>query len=59
VHFRLAALGLLCYTEVMGGIQRGTLSPGNGRQNFETFFKRLGPDYCAFAEAEQPHVNLR
>jgi hypothetical protein len=43
----------------MGGIQRGTLSPGNGRQNFETFFKRLGPDYCAFAEAEQPHVNLR
>lgn len=55
----LAALGLLCYTEVMGGIERGTLAPGNGRQNFETFFKWLGPDYESFLETEDAYEMLR
>jgi hypothetical protein len=41
----LCALALLCYTEVLGGIQRNTLAPGNGRQNFECFFRELGPGY--------------
>ena len=41
----LCALALLCYTEVLGGIRRGTLAPGNGRQNFERFFRELGPAY--------------
>lgn len=41
----LCALGLLCYTEILGGVRRGTLAPGNGRQNFECFFRELGPAY--------------
>jgi hypothetical protein len=41
----LCALALLCYTEVLGGIERGTLAPGNGRKNFEGFFRQLGPYY--------------
>ena len=41
----LCALGLLCYTEVLGGIRRGTLAAGEGRANFECFFRELGPDY--------------
>jgi hypothetical protein len=41
----LCALALLCYTEVLGGIRRGTLASGNGRTNFECFFRELGPEY--------------
>jgi hypothetical protein len=41
----LCALALLCYTEVLGGLRRGTLAPGNGRLNFECFFRELGPEY--------------
>jgi hypothetical protein len=41
----LCALALLCYTEVLGGIRRNTLAPGNGRLNFECFFRELGPGY--------------
>lgn len=41
----LCTLALLCYTEVLGGIQRGTLASGNGRENFEAFFRQLGPKY--------------
>jgi hypothetical protein len=41
----LAALGLLCYTEVLGGVKRGTLAPGQGRKNFDSFFRDLGPAY--------------
>jgi hypothetical protein len=37
----LCALALLCYTEVLGGIRRNTLAPGNGRPNFECFFRSL------------------
>jgi hypothetical protein len=55
----LAALGLLCYTEVMGSIERGTLAPNNGRQNFETFFKRLGPEYIAFIQRGDAYSILR
>lgn len=43
----LAALGLLCYTEVMGGVRRRTLAPREGRTNFDSFFKELGPGYQA------------
>ena len=43
----LCALALLCYTEVLGGVQRGTLARGEGRANFEAFFAALGPAYDA------------
>jgi hypothetical protein len=50
----LSALGLLCYTEVMGrwvpNVQRGS------RNAFDTFFKRLGPCYEQFiASGENPY----
>jgi hypothetical protein len=43
----LCALALLCYTEVLGGVQRGTLARGEGRANFEAFFAALGSTYEA------------
>jgi hypothetical protein len=43
----LCALALLCYTEVLGGVQRGVLAQGEGRANFESFFAALGPSYDA------------
>jgi hypothetical protein len=43
----LCALALLCYTEVLGGVRRGTLARGEGRANFEAFFAALGPAYDA------------
>jgi hypothetical protein len=50
----LTALGLLCYTEVLGswtpGVKRGS------RNAFEAFFKRLGPCYDAFlVSGEDPY----
>lgn len=42
----LAALGLLSYTEVMGGVRRKTLAPGEGQKNFDTFFRGLGQGYA-------------
>jgi hypothetical protein len=50
----LCALGLLCYTEVMGrwvpGASRGS------RNAFEAFFKRLGPSYEQFiCSGEDPY----
>lgn len=44
----LAALGLLCYTEVMGGILRGIFQQGQARRNFNAFFDALGPRYASF-----------
>lgn len=41
----LAALGLLSYTEVMGGVRRKTLAPRKGEKNFDAFFRELGPGY--------------
>ena len=41
----LAALGLLCYTEVLGGVKRGTLARGQGKANFDAFFSALGQKY--------------
>lgn len=46
----LAALGLLCYTEVLGGLVRGTLAIKQGRKNFEAFLPYLGKQYVAFDE---------
>jgi len=42
----LCALGLLCYTEVLGGVQRGTLAAGQAKANFEAFFSALGAAYA-------------
>lgn len=42
----LAALGLLCYTEVMGGIDRQSFA-GGAAAAFNAFFDRLGPEYAA------------
>jgi hypothetical protein len=44
----LAALGLLCYTEVLGGFINGSWEPRMGQTNFNAFFDRLGPEYAAF-----------
>jgi hypothetical protein len=41
----LCALGLLCYTEVLGGVKRGTLARGQGKANFDAFFSDLGQEY--------------
>jgi 3-isopropylmalate/(R)-2-methylmalate dehydratase small subunit len=53
----LAALGLVCYTEFLGGLARGTFSLRDNRCNFECFFDRLGQGYKAFRQnhdAEAP-----
>jgi hypothetical protein len=47
----LCALALLCYTEVLGGVKRGTLARGEGRHNFESFFADLGPAYAELLRA--------
>ena|SRR5206468_1871574 len=46
----LAALGLLCYTEVLGGVDRGTWDQGQGSANFNAFLDRMGPAYQAFRQ---------
>ena len=40
----LAALGLLCYTEVMGDIKAAK----QGKRNFDAFFNDLGSRYASF-----------
>jgi hypothetical protein len=50
----LAALGLLCYTEFMGGIATGKVGCGQSKRNFDAFFARLGPEYLAL----QKQVNV-
>jgi hypothetical protein len=42
----LCALALLCYTEILGGVKRGTLAPGQSKTNFEAFFPDLGRAYA-------------
>ena len=44
----LCALGLLCYTEFMGGISTGSFSKGPDKSRFDAFFNLMGPDYEAF-----------
>lgn len=44
----LCALGLLCYTEFAGGMQRKKFKRTENRENFETFFKELGKEYEDF-----------
>ena len=44
----LAALGLVCYTEFMGGLARGKLEKGNSARNFRCFFGRMGKQYEDF-----------
>lgn len=42
----LAALGLVVYTEFMGGLVSGGLGEkGRSRERFYAFFNRLGPEY--------------
>lgn len=42
----LAALGLLAYTEFMGGLLDGTLRrPGRSKARFYAFWERMGPEY--------------
>jgi hypothetical protein len=43
----LCALALLCYTEVLGGVSRGTLASGQAKKNFEAFFREMGAEYVA------------
>ncbi|HEV7495721.1 MAG TPA: hypothetical protein VGO10_18240 [Baekduia sp.] len=46
----LCALGLLCYTEVLGGVRRGTLAQGESRANFDSFFRELGAPYASLLD---------
>jgi len=46
----LAALGLLCYTAVLGGVDRGTWDQGQGAANFNAFLDRMGLAYQAFRQ---------
>jgi hypothetical protein len=43
----VCALGLLCYTEVLGGVKRGTLGRGQAKKNFDSFFASMGTPYAA------------
>jgi hypothetical protein len=54
----LAALGLLCYTEFLGSFISGK-TRGHSRQNFEAFFRRLGPCYVAFAKPHDVYEQFR
>jgi hypothetical protein len=45
----LAALGLLCYTEFLGGLKRAIFAHGEARKNFDAFFQTLGPAYQELA----------
>jgi len=44
----LCALGLLCYTEFMGGIYKGSFKKFSSKTRFNAFFDLMGPDYQAF-----------
>jgi hypothetical protein len=49
----LAALGLLAYTEFLGGLQTGLLGsykPGDAKRRFTVFFRELGGEYGKLAE---------
>ena len=50
----LAALGLLCYTDVLGGFITGSWERGTSRANFDAFFDLLGPEYVAFRQTILP-----
>jgi hypothetical protein len=62
----LAALGLLCYTEFMGGILRANQpSPplkifisGQTSKNFNAFFDTLGPCYQSFRQSGENVYNV-
>lgn len=48
-----SALGLLCYTEVLGSIKQTSLSTKKKptpKSNFDAFFADLGSNYAAFAQ---------
>lgn len=55
----LAALGLLCYTEFLGGVKRGKLEPRQSRRNFEAFFRTLGPAYSDLSEDLDVYAEFR
>jgi len=41
----LSALGLLCYTEFMGGILKGSFKSGTAKSRFDAFFNSMGQGY--------------
>jgi hypothetical protein len=48
----LAALGLVAYTEFMGGLVHRTLGePGKSEARFREFLTRMGPEYAKKADA--------
>lgn len=44
----LCALGLLCYTEFFGGVDRGIFNAGESKANFNHFIKQMGQHYTSF-----------
>jgi hypothetical protein len=52
----MAALSLLCYSEFAGKIITG--KNNQPQENFETFFKRLGPEYMAFLKSHKDTYSI-
>ncbi|MBI5044287.1 MAG: hypothetical protein HZC10_10770 [Nitrospirae bacterium] len=55
----LSALGLLCYTEFMGGIKRGVFRFDESKNNFNSFFKDLGKEYENFLKKHNVYKIFR
>jgi hypothetical protein len=56
----LAALGLVSYTEVLGGLKTGKLGlRGQSKANFEAFLPYLGEDYTKAQDAIQVYSDIR
>ena len=55
----LTALGLLCYTEFMGGLMNGGFAQGRATSNFNTFFDFLGSKYKNFRSSHNVYKIYR
>lgn len=55
----LAALGLVCYTEFLGGLARGTFAKNQNHKNFDCFFDRLGEKYRDFGQTHEVYSIYR
>ena len=55
----LTALGLLCYTEFMGGLMNGGFAQGGATSNFNTFFDFLGSKYKNFRSSHNVYKIYR
>ncbi len=54
----LCALGLLCYTEFMGGLKEGSFVP-DSRKLFDSFLHSMGPGYIEFDDRLSHRLSIR